>query len=225
MWDPQFQITSDLRFAALCCPVDLEAKFCSKIPKFRTGSDLYRIAGSELWKLNSREISNVTTPAIPPTGLPILLTFSASWWGCLVVLVWCRCLCTLQIICWSAAIAGKPSTSQRSSLTQTGVVTSIFLSIWIWLQCHYIQERKSSPKSKFWGRTSGGRPRGYPGGRPGAKTSVKPSKSWKNKHFGADIHDPKARTSMTAGGFKKTSVRKTSGWIFVPYTSTSPVCV
>ena len=55
---------------------------------------------------------------------------------------------------------------------------------------------------KFWGRMSGGRPRGYPGGRPGAKTWVKPSKSWKNKHFGADAHDPKARTSMTPGGFK-----------------------
>ena len=76
---------------------------------------------------------------------------------------------------------------------------------------------KISPKSKLWGRISGGRPRGYPGGRPGAKASVKPSKSWKNKHFGADVHDPKARTSMTPGGFKKTSVRKTSGWIFVPY--------
>ena len=36
------------------------------------------------------------------------------------------------------------------------------------------QERKSSPKSKFWGRISGGRPRGCPGGRPGPKTSVKP---------------------------------------------------
>ena len=71
------------------------------------------------------------------------------------------------------------------------------------------QEQKSSPKSKFWGGISGGRPRGYPGGHPGAKTSVKPSKSCKNKHFGADIHDPKARTSMTAGRFKKISVRKT----------------
>ena len=38
------------------------------------------------------------------------------------------------------------------------------------------QERKISPKSKFWGRISGGRPCGYPGGRPGAKTSVRPSK-------------------------------------------------
>ena len=65
------------------------------------------------------------------------------------------------------------------------------------------QERKSSPKSKFWGRISGGRPRGYPGGRQGAKTSVKPSKSWKIKHFGADVHEPKARTSMTRGVFKK----------------------
>ena len=47
----------------------------------------------------------------------------------------------------------------------------------------HFQERKSSPKSKFWGRISRGRPRGYPGGRPGAKTSVRPSKSWKNKHM------------------------------------------
>ena len=45
------------------------------------------------------------------------------------------------------------------------------------------------------------RPRGYPGGRSRAKTSVRPSKSLKNKHFGADIHDPKARTSMTPGNF------------------------
>ena len=61
------------------------------------------------------------------------------------------------------------------------------------------QERKSSPKSKFWGRISRRRPRGYPGGCPGAKTWVRPSKYLKNKHFGADIHDPEARTSMTSG--------------------------
>ena len=53
------------------------------------------------------------------------------------------------------------------------------------------------------GWISGRRPRGYPGGRPGAKTSVKPLKSWKNKHFSVDVHDPKARTSMPSGGFKK----------------------
>ena len=58
-------------------------------------------------------------------------------------------------------------------------------------------------KGKFWGRISSGRARGYPGGLPGAKTSVKPSKSWENMHFGADIHDPKAQTSMTPGVFKK----------------------
>ena len=40
-------------------------------------------------------------------------------------------------------------------------------------------------------------------GRPGATDLVRPSKSWKNKHFGADVHDPKARTSTTPGGFKK----------------------
>ena len=67
---------------------------------------------------------------------------------------------------------------------------------------------KEGRNRKSWGWISGGRPRGYPGGRPGAKTSVKPSKPWKNKHFSADIHGPKARTSMTPGGFKRNSVRK-----------------
>ena len=63
----------------------------------------------------------------------------------------------------------------------------------------FFQERKISPKSKFWGRISCGRPRGYPGRRPGAKTSVKHSKSWKKQAFrcgrpwpeGADVHDPR----------------------------------
>ena len=76
------------------------------------------------------------------------------------------------------------------------------------------QERKSSPKSKFWGRISRGRPHGYPGGRPGAKTSVRPLKSLKNKHFGVDIHDPKARTSMTRGGVKKNFGQKNFGLNF-----------
>ena len=89
-------------------------------------------------------------------------------------------------------------------------------------QC--IQERKISPKSEFWGRISGGRPRGYPGGRPGAKTSVKPSKSWKNKHFGADVHDPKARTSMTRGGSKKLRSEKLRAEFSFPiYDSFCPV--
>ena len=66
----------------------------------------------------------------------------------------------------------------------------------------YFQERKSSPMRRFLGRISHARPRGYPGGRPGAKASVRPSESWKkNKHFGADVHDPNARTSMTLGLF------------------------
>ena len=75
------------------------------------------------------------------------------------------------------------------------------------------QERKSNPMNKFWDRVSGGRPRGYPG-RPGAKTSVKPSKSRRNKHFGADVHDPKARTSMTPGACKKNFGRKNVGLNF-----------
>ena len=48
-------------------------------------------------------------------------------------------------------------------------------------------------------RTSGGHSRGY----PGPKLRSGRSKSWKNKQFGADIHDPKARTSTTLRGFQK----------------------
>ena len=47
--------------------------------------------------------------------------------------------------------------------------------------CTKIQERKSSPKNKFWVRISGGHPRRYPSGRPRAKASVKPSKSFRHR--------------------------------------------
>ena len=48
--------------------------------------------------------------------------------------------------------------------------------------------------------TSGGHSRGH----PGPKLRSGPSKSWKkNKHFGADIHDPKGRTSTTPRDFQK----------------------
>ena len=55
------------------------------------------------------------------------------------------------------------------------------------------QERKSRPKSKFWGRISGGCPHGYPGGRPGAleileKQACRCGRPWPE---GADVHDPK----------------------------------
>ena len=81
----------------------------------------------------------------------------------------------------------------------------------------FCQERKSTPNSKFWGRISRGRPRRYPGGHPGAKTSVRPSRSWKTKHLGADIHDPKARTSITPGVLK-TFGRKNFGLNFRSYS-------
>ena len=72
------------------------------------------------------------------------------------------------------------------------------------IRCRVFQERKSSPKSKFWGRISGGRPRGYPRWMSDGKNFGHALEILKkNKHFGADIHDPKARTSMTPGGFKK----------------------
>ena len=38
---------------------------------------------------------------------------------------------------------------------------------------------------------------------PGSKLRAGPPKYWKNMHFGAEIHDPKARTSATPGLVKK----------------------
>ena len=62
---------------------------------------------------------------------------------------------------------------------------------------------KNHPREEVFGtdtpRTSGGHSRGY----PGPKLRSGQSKSWKNKHFGTDIHDPKVRTSMTPRGFQK----------------------
>ena len=62
---------------------------------------------------------------------------------------------------------------------------------------------KNQPKEEVLGtdipQTSGGHSRGC----PGPKLRSGRSKSWKNKHFSADIHDPKARTSTTLRGFQK----------------------
>ena len=64
-------------------------------------------------------------------------------------------------------------------------------------------QKKNQPKEEVFGtdipRTSGGHSRGY----PGQKLRSGRSKPWKNKHLGADIHDPKARTSTTLAYFQK----------------------
>ena len=73
---------------------------------------------------------------------------------------------------------------------------------------------KNQPKEEVFGtdipRTSGGHSRGY----PGPKVRSGRSTSWKNKHFGADIHDRKARTSTTVRRFPKSSVRRNFGLNF-----------
>ena len=67
----------------------------------------------------------------------------------------------------------------------------------------HLSRTKNQPKEEVFGtdvpRTSGGHSRGY----PGPKLRSGRSKSWKNKHFGADIHGPKARTSTTLRDFQK----------------------
>ena len=72
-----------------------------------------------------------------------------------------------------------------------------------------VQERKSSPKRKFSGRISRGRPDVIRVDVPGQNfgQALEPLK---NKHLGADVHDPNAWTSMSPGGAKKLG-RKNSG--------------
>ena len=79
------------------------------------------------------------------------------------------------------------------------------------------QERKSCPKSKFRGRISRASTqisRRTSGGKNfGQALEILEKQTFRCGHpwpEGADVHDPR--------GFKKTSVRKTLGWIFVPYT-------
>ena len=68
---------------------------------------------------------------------------------------------------------------------------------------YFFSRTKMQPKEEVFGadipRTSGGHSRGY----PGPKLRSGRSKSWKNKHFSADVRDPKARTSTTLRGFQK----------------------
>ena len=74
----------------------------------------------------------------------------------------------------------------------------------------------NQPKEEVFGtdipRTSGGHSRGSP--RPKLRSGR--SKSWKNKHFGADIHDPKARTSTTLRDSQKLRSEKLWAEFSVP---------
>ena len=67
----------------------------------------------------------------------------------------------------------------------------------------HFSSTKNQPKEDGFGTnipwTSGGHSRRY----PGPKFRSGRSKSWKNKHLGADIHDPKVRTSITLRDFQK----------------------
>ena len=66
-----------------------------------------------------------------------------------------------------------------------------------------LSRAKKPPQEEVCGtdipRTSVGHSRGY----PGPKLRSGSSKSWKNKRLGADIHDPKARTSTTPRDLQK----------------------
>ena len=67
---------------------------------------------------------------------------------------------------------------------------------------------KKQPKEKVFGPDIPRTSRGHSCGRPGPKNSGRPSKPWKNKHLGVDIHDPNAWTFMTPGRCKTTSGRE-----------------
>ena len=65
------------------------------------------------------------------------------------------------------------------------------------------QERKISPKRKFWGRISRGHTGVIRADIPAQNFGQGVQNPGKNKHLGADIHDPKARTSTTLREFQK----------------------
>ena len=84
----------------------------------------------------------------------------------------------------------------------------------------FFRDEKSAQRGSFGTdipRTSGGHSRGY----PGQKLRSGRSKAWKNKHFGADIHDPKARTSTTLRDFQKLRSEKLWAEISFPRFSFS----
>ena len=111
----------------------------------------------------------------------------------------CPC-CTLLMTSWRMRFARK-----KDLMIWMNVLKQI---------CWKLKNEKAAQRVSFGAGYPADVQRGYPGGSPGTKTSVKPSKSWKNKHFGADVHDPKARTSMTPEGFKKNFRQKNFGLNF-----------
>ena len=74
-----------------------------------------------------------------------------------------------------------------------------------------IQERKISPKRKFLGRTSRGHPGVIRADIPARNFGQGTQNTGKNKHLGADIHDPKVRTSTTPRDFQK--LRSEKLWV------------
>ena len=65
------------------------------------------------------------------------------------------------------------------------------------------QEKKGSPKRKFSGQLLPGHLGVIRADIPAQHFGSGRSKSFKNKHLGADIHDPKVRTSTTLRDFQK----------------------
>ena len=118
----------------------------------------------------------------------------------------CVSECVLKTLACRGFRVGPSKSKTKTATTQGNLNGSRFNS-----------STKNQPKEEVLGtdipRTSGGHSRGY----PGPKLRSGRSRSWKKQAFGrrhpwpevADVHDRK--------GLPKTSVRKTSGWIFVPY--------
>ena len=69
-------------------------------------------------------------------------------------------------------------------------------------------EKLNSRKEKVFGPDVLWTSWGHSRGSPGSKISGRPSKPWKNKHLGADIHDPNTRTSVTPGGCTNRGIAK-----------------
>ena len=81
------------------------------------------------------------------------------------------------------------------------------------------QERKTSPKRKFSGRISRGHPGVIRADIPTQNFGQGSQNPEENKHFSADIHDPKVRTSTTLRDFQKLRSEKLWAEFSFPITT------
>ena len=115
-------------------------------------------------------------------------------------------LITLQwLLRWlSCLLSGFPQ-KWNKAVTLSVLTSTLAISQLMTMPASEPQEvgTERPPKEEAFGPDTPRTPRGHSCRRPGPIISVRPSKSWKSKHSGADIDEPTVPTFMTRGGSEK----------------------